>query len=130
MPGAGAVAALVALGPPVVPLLRQALPGAELEQARRIQICLDRIATVTEQQTLPHVAAGLLALRRPPGASEALLDYVPFTEDAVMQWEVTKALKLLSDRDARPDPVPRSCWLAQARAKHERPSASCSPTPT
>src|SRR5262249_29238289 len=40
-----AAAALVALGPSVVPLLRQAqaLQAADLEQARRIQMCLKRI---------------------------------------------------------------------------------------
>src|SRR5262245_9756775 len=62
----GAAAALVALGPSVVPLLRQALPGADLEQDRRIQVCLKRIAADTDQKTLPPVAAELLALRRPP----------------------------------------------------------------
>jgi HEAT repeat protein len=100
-----AAAALVALGPAVVPLLRQTLQVAELEQARRIRLCLKRIAAGTDQKTLPPVAARLLALRQPPGATEALLAYLPFTDDAVMQWEAVKALKSLAGRSARPDPV-------------------------
>jgi HEAT repeat protein len=100
-----AVATLVARGPAVVPLLRQALPGATLEQVRRIQVCLKRIAASADQKTLPPVAARLLTLRRPPGAEEALLAYLPFTDDTLMQWEVVKALKGFAARGATPNPV-------------------------
>jgi HEAT repeat protein len=100
-----AAADLVALGPSVVPLLRQALQVADLERARRIRLCLKRIAAGTDQKTLPPVSARLLALRQPPGATEALLAYLPFTDDAVMRWEVVKALTSLAGRGATPDPV-------------------------
>jgi RNA polymerase sigma factor (sigma-70 family) len=100
-----AVADLVAFGPPVVPLLRQALPGAELEQANRIKQCLKQIAKTHDRDTLPTVAARLLALRKPAGASETLLAYLPFTDDEVMKWEVAKALKTLAGQGARADPA-------------------------
>jgi RNA polymerase sigma factor (sigma-70 family) len=88
---------LVALGPAVVPLLRQALPGADLEQANRLEQCLKKIAKTHDRDALPPVAVRLLALRKPAGASAALLAYVAFTDDEVMKWEVAKALKRLND---------------------------------
>lgn len=96
---------LVAFGPPVVPLLRRTLPGAELERARRLERCLRQIAKTHERDALPVVAARLLALRKPAGATAALLAYVPFTEDEVMKWEVVKALKSLAGHSAKADPI-------------------------
>ncbi len=97
-----AAAALVARGPAVAPLLREALRRADLEQTRRIGQCLTRIAASPDQKTLPPVAARLLALRKPAGAEEALLGYLPFTDDALMQWEVVQALRSLAARHATP----------------------------
>jgi RNA polymerase sigma factor (sigma-70 family) len=99
-----AVKELVAFGPPVVPVLRRALPGADLEQTRRLGQCLDQIAAAHDGNTLPAVASRLLALRKPAGATEALLAFLPFTEDEVMKWEVSKALHSLAG--SRADAVP------------------------
>jgi hypothetical protein len=98
-------AALVALGPAVVPLLRQAKPGADLEQSRRIELCLEQIASNADQNFLPLVAARLLALRNPPGATEALLAFLPFTDDEAMKWEVVQAVTRLAGRGGKPDPA-------------------------
>src|SRR5262249_28905987 len=98
-----AAAAVVALGSPVVPLLRQALPGRSLEQARRIEQCIRQIAKAHDADALPVVAARLLALRKPAGATETLLAYVAFTADALMKAEVTKALHRLARPGAEPD---------------------------
>jgi hypothetical protein len=46
-----AAAEVVALGSPVVPLLRQALPGTSLEQSRRIEQCLQQIAKAHDSDT-------------------------------------------------------------------------------
>jgi RNA polymerase sigma factor (sigma-70 family) len=100
-----ATADLVALGPPVVPLLRQALRGADLEQGRRLGHCLEQIARDHERDTLPVVAARLLALRKPAGATATLLAYVAFTEDEVMKGEVAKALQRLAGSSADAGPV-------------------------
>src|SRR5262245_58892930 len=98
-----ASAALVALGPPVVPLLRPDMQGSDdLERSRRIELCLEEIARNADQN-LPLVAARLLALRKPPGATEALLAYLPFTDDEVMKWEVIQGLTSLAVRDGKPD---------------------------
>lgn len=98
-----AKAKLIALGPPVVPLLRQAIPGAELEQSLRLELCIKEIAKTHDGGALPVVAARLLAVRKPAGATAALLAYVPFTEDEVMKWEVAKALKSLAGHNAKVD---------------------------
>jgi hypothetical protein len=98
-----AAAELVALGLPVVPLLRQAAPATSLEQSRRLEQCLQQIAQAHNSEALPAVAARLLALRKPAGAIETLLAYVPFTEDEVMKAEVAKALHRLAAAGVRPD---------------------------
>jgi hypothetical protein len=62
-----ATAEIVTMGSTVVPLLRQAQPGASLEQRRRIERCIRQIAEAKDDQALPAVAARLLALRKPAG---------------------------------------------------------------
>jgi HEAT repeat protein len=100
-----ATVALVALGPAVRPLLRQAVQGAELEQRLRLELCLKRIARDADQNTLPLVAVRLLALRKPAGATEALLAYLPFTDDEGMRLEVVQGLTSLAARGGKPDPA-------------------------
>jgi hypothetical protein len=102
---ARAFAELVALGPAVLPLLRQAMDGVDLEQLRRLEQCIQKIEARAKDDTLPPVAARLLAVRKPAGATEALLAYLPCTEDEVMKWEVGKALQRLAAPNAKPDPV-------------------------
>src|SRR5437867_12366319 len=45
---------------------------------------------------IPNGAARLLAMRRPPGAAEALLAYVPFAEDETEADELQGALTTLA----------------------------------
>ena len=94
---------IIAFGPPVIPLLRQALPGAQLEQSRRIEQCLKQLVKVNETEALPAVAARLLALRKPAGAAETLLAYAAFTDDDLMRWEIAKALDRLARTSGKPD---------------------------
>jgi HEAT repeat protein len=97
-----AMADLVALGPPVVPLLRRAVPGKSLEQASRLEQCIEQIAKVHGTDDLPTVAARLVALRKPTGATAALVAYLPFNDDELMQAEVAAALHRLA-RTGPPD---------------------------
>src|SRR5258708_37891295 len=53
---------------------------------------------------MPPADARLLELRRPAGATEALLAYLPFTDDEAMKWEVAKALQKIARSD-KLDPV-------------------------
>jgi hypothetical protein len=98
-----ATAEIVAMRLPIVPLLRDALPAKSLEQSRRIQQCIQDIVQARAADALPNVAARLLALRKPAGAVETLLAYVPFTDDEGMKWEVTRALHRLARTSATPD---------------------------
>src|SRR5439155_2568044 len=58
------------------------------------------------QQTgnaLPTAAARLVALRKPAGAVEVLLDYLPFVDNDTMLNEVQTALTALAMTDGKPD---------------------------
>jgi Ca2+-binding EF-hand superfamily protein/HEAT repeat protein len=90
-----ASAELTALGPKVVGLLREAAKSGDTEQARRAEKCLKEIAQQESKGKLPLAAPRLLALRRPAGATAALLAYLPFTDDSAMKEEVIKAAQNL-----------------------------------
>src|SRR5262249_3454005 len=53
----------------------------------------------------PLVAARLMALRKPAGATEALLAYLPFAEDEGVANEVQTALMAVGFPDGKADPV-------------------------
>lgn len=86
-----ATADLVALGVVALPLLRQALVGTDPETARRARECIDKIEHEPAQR-LPVEALRLLTLRRPAGAAEALLAYLPYAEDESLETEAKVAL--------------------------------------
>jgi hypothetical protein len=103
---ASASDAIVSIGPPAVPFLRRAVQDHDLEVARRAQNCLEEIE---RQQgtaaTLPPAAARLLAARRPAGAIEALLNYLPFNEDEWVEEEVLDAMRRLGLSQGKADPA-------------------------
>jgi hypothetical protein len=94
---------LVAAGPVAIPLLREATKHKDAEVVRRARECLRQLG---EQSGKAQVSAAvrLLALRRPKGAAEALLDYLP-AADAGVADEVRAALFTLAHADGKPDPV-------------------------
>jgi hypothetical protein len=100
-----AMTELMAYGAPVVPLLRAAIPGADLETRLRLERCLQTIAKrEDDSRHLPPTAARLLALRKPAGAVEVLLAFLPFTEDEHLAAEVQQALTTLAvGQDAKAD---------------------------
>jgi WD40 repeat protein/HEAT repeat protein len=61
--------------------------------------------TNEELEKLPSVLPRLLAVRKPAGATEALLAFLPFTDDQAMKEEIGKALKSLVLVDGQPDPA-------------------------
>jgi HEAT repeat protein len=99
-----AAAALVRAGLPAVGLLRQAVLDADVEVARRAERCLKQIERVPST-TLSAAAARLLALRKPPGAVEVLLNYLPLADDEAVAEELREALAAVALRDGRPDPL-------------------------
>ncbi len=100
-----AASQLIALGTKVLPLLREATRSDDLERARRAALCLKQIAQNEDEHKLPMAAARLLAVRKPAGATEALLAYLPFTEDAAMSDEISRALKRLVRATGQADPI-------------------------
>jgi hypothetical protein len=99
-----ATAALVERGAAVIPDLQNALKDADPEIKRRAAVCLERIKK--EPPTgVPAAAVRLLAMRRPPGAAEVLLAYLPHATDAGLANEVVGALAAVAFRDGQPDPA-------------------------
>jgi hypothetical protein len=71
--------------------------------ARRARLCLQHIKTATSPEVL-GAAIEVLALRRPAGAVEALLGYVP-AADRETGREVRAALAELVRAAGKPDPA-------------------------
>jgi HEAT repeat protein len=95
---------VVLMGRLAVPMLREATRDADAEIARRATACLERIEK-GEGNPLPGAAPRLLALRKPAGAAEVLLAYLPFAEDDTMAGEVRVALGAVAVRDGKPEPA-------------------------
>lgn len=98
-----AAAELTRSGPAVLPLLRQAPKGDQLEAQRRLQRCIETLEKIPWNKVGTAAARRLQALR-PPEACAALLAYVPFGgEDA--EEETLAALLALGAPGGKPDPV-------------------------
>jgi hypothetical protein len=94
---------LVALGAAATPLLREAVKDPDVEVARRAEKCLLLIDPYPVA-AVAAAAARLLALRRPDGAAEVLLRYLPYAEDDTADDAVRAALAALARPDGRPEP--------------------------
>jgi hypothetical protein len=102
-------AELVRLGPKTVPLLRRVRKDADPEVARRVADCLRQLEqggkeTAPASPSLPMAAARLVAVRKPAGAAEALLRYVPFAEESMIE-EIEPALSAVAVREGKAEPV-------------------------
>jgi HEAT repeat protein len=97
-----ASADIVSFGALAIPPLRDAARDADKERARRAADCL-QLLTQKSEKDLPLAAPRLLALRKPPGAIDALLDYAPFTDNEAMRDEIETALAALAMTDDKPD---------------------------
>jgi HEAT repeat protein len=85
-----------------LPGLRLASKGRDAETARRAKMLIERIDNEPESR-LPLAALRLLAVRKPAGAVEALLAYLPFADDDERADEVRKTLLVLARRDGNLD---------------------------
>jgi hypothetical protein len=95
---------LVAAGAPARPFLQEGLKESDPELVGRARKCLQQI-----DRGLPALvtsaAVRVLALRKPDGAAEALLNYLPVAEEESVAEEVRLALAALALHDGKPDPV-------------------------
>jgi HEAT repeat protein len=90
------------MGVAILPLLRQAAGSNDLEVSQRAQKLL---ANVDKERTAPlsAITIRLLAYRKPAGAAEELLRYLPLAEDETVAVEVRSALAAVAVRDGQPD---------------------------
>ncbi len=98
-----ASAELKALGAVTLPLLRLAVRSSDLEVSQRAKAILQEIDKARMPPPAPPVFR-LLALRKPAGAVETLLNYLPFAEDDGLSGEAQQALNALAGQEGQPDP--------------------------
>lgn len=87
-----------------VPLLRPALGSDDPEVDRRARLCIEEIEQ-TPHTALFSAVARLLAHKRTPGAVEALLACLPWTEEEQAEEAVVKAIVELAVVDGIADPL-------------------------
>jgi hypothetical protein len=92
---------LVQVGARARPFLRQALGSHDVEVVRRAEECLRQIGEV--QIGVPLAAARLVSARKPPGAAEALLAFLPFADNDSVAGEVQTALAAVATCESKPD---------------------------
>jgi HEAT repeat protein len=120
---------LAEAGRAALPYLRPALDSPDPEVARRARLCLEHVPAAAPAPVL--AAARLLADRRPAGAAEVLLTYLPGADDDEAEEAVFAALEAVGLRDGKvesavaaaladPQPVVRA---AAAHAAGRAPSA-------
>jgi hypothetical protein len=98
-----AFADLLALGPAAAPLLRQAQQtSSDIEIVRRAERCLELIEK-NHSTAIASAATRLLAVRRPEGTAEVLLDYLPFADDETVIDEIRNTLRTVGFADGKPD---------------------------
>ncbi len=98
-----ASAELRTMGMIAVPFLRQAATSADLEVACRADACLRHIEAKDLRVGVPAAAARLLAARKPEGATEVLLAFVPSIENDTVVEEVRTALVAVAVHDGKPE---------------------------
>jgi HEAT repeat protein len=97
---------LASMGAKVLADLRVAARDADSERSKRAEEAITRINS-NDTKRVPMASARLVALRRPAGAAEAMLNYLPYADDDDgMIYEVKAALTTLAlDPNGRPDPA-------------------------
>ncbi len=93
------------MGAVIKPLLKQALKHDDLEVRTRTAKCL-ALLEKEKAPPLSGVTARLIALRKPKGAVEVLLAYMPFQEDdEAVQEQVQKALNSVAYEGGKANPL-------------------------
>ncbi len=120
-----AQAEIKTMGSPIVPLLRHAARHADLEIRNRARDCLSTMER-DKNLPLPPIAPRLLALRKPAGAAETLLAYVPYAGDDSVLAEVQLALNAVAFTGGKPVPaIVRALTDEQAGRRAAAAEALC-----
>lgn len=95
---------LLALGPPAVPALRQAVKDPDAARtAAGAGRCLD--ALENRSAALTSAIVRLLGQRKPPGSVEAMLGLLPVAEDEQVTEEIQRALASTAFQGGKVDPA-------------------------
>jgi HEAT repeat protein len=98
-----ALQGLIEKGPGAIPLLKKHMSDSDLEIAHRCEKAIEKIqANDCPPEVLP-AAVRVLADRKPAGAVECLLGYLPTGESEGTGDEVRNALTALAVQDGKPD---------------------------
>jgi HEAT repeat protein len=116
-----AQAEVKAMGSLIVPLLRNATRHADLEIRNRARDCL---SVMERDKNLPlsPITPRLIALRKPAGAAETLLAYVPYADEETVLPEVQLALNAVAFKNGKPEPAV-VCALSDAQAARRAAAA-------
>ena len=112
---------LVAAGRKAVSFLKAGADDEDREIARQSRWCLQEIDAKPET-SLVLAAAALLALRKPAGAAEVLLAYLPFREDEAVDQDVFEAVLATSVRGGKIEPALRAA--ARSHSVRQRTAAA------
>ncbi len=96
---------LVAKGPVANEFLRAALDASDLEIARRVERCLQRIAERDVPPGAPAAAVRVLADRKPKEAVAVVLAYLPFADNDAVIEESRELLAQLGMPDGKLHPL-------------------------
>jgi HEAT repeat protein len=101
-----AQADLIRLGETALSLLKQALRDSDQEVRRRSDQCIAsiRVVEIEFRSRLP-VLARLIALRKPSGAAEAVLAFLPSLDDDGLVEELQNALNAVAFSGGKPQPA-------------------------
>jgi HEAT repeat protein len=92
---------LVKVGAAAAPALLQATDNADPEVASRARECLNALGARANSE-LHGVAARVLAARKPEGAVDALLAYLPCAFDETLEMELVNAIGKVGVTDGKP----------------------------
>jgi hypothetical protein len=104
---------LVAAGRKAIPFLRVGLEDSDREIVRRSGWCLREIEA-TPETPLVLAAAALVGSRKPAGATEALLAYLPFLEDEAVEQALFEAVAAVGVQGGKIDPALRAAVKSKA----------------
>ena len=95
---------LIRAGRTALPYLRDIVRNRDTETARRAEYCIQVIELHT-RQGLTATASRVLADRKPAGALEALLAYLPFVDEPWIEEEIRHSIKRLGSADGKASPA-------------------------
>jgi hypothetical protein len=99
-----ATAEVVRYGLPAAGLLREATHDKDVEIARRAETCLKQIEKVPGAE-LSAAAARAVAKKKPDGAVDVLLAFLPFADDETVADEIHETLAALAAGGGKGDPA-------------------------